>query len=466
MAQIKVIYKNANGFDQEHSEAADSIKMLSFLTSTKELTDAKIAHLVDGADAANEHVHDLRYFQETEFIAASAGAADAGKPIKTGATGVIPVSLLDIAGIESGLTHNGLSDAAASTAHTAFPLLAGGRNFSAVQSYSSALSISTAAQLVHKQYVDDAIVAAHIGTNWQNAKTRLATPPLTPVTGDIVLIDGTLGALSGVFIGHDNSIAIYGASSYTFRALLVNEFISVDDEASLVYQYNGTVLVPKIFEATTASLGLVKSGLDIRLDSSAAGNGLSLSSGALAVNVDGASLEITTDALNVKASGIKSAMIDFGTGAGQVKAAAMPIVDTLGYYTTKNVEAALAQLAVDIGASGVSYVAGLGGVTKGDLVYISSANTVLPFGSLSSDGYAVGIALETAIAAAPVKVLANDTAITGVLTGATPGVKYYWTGSAYSATIPAGSGNNVWRVGVAKNATDLSIEVEHVKRNA
>lgn len=38
---------------------------------------------------------DARYFQKTEFIATSAGAGDAGKPVKTGASGRLPTSLID-----------------------------------------------------------------------------------------------------------------------------------------------------------------------------------------------------------------------------------------------------------------------------------------------------------------------------------------------------------------------------------
>ena len=47
MADIKVIYKNADGFDQEHSESADSVKMLSFKTANKELTDTKLSNLIE-----------------------------------------------------------------------------------------------------------------------------------------------------------------------------------------------------------------------------------------------------------------------------------------------------------------------------------------------------------------------------------------------------------------------------------
>ena len=78
---IKVLYVNADGLSQEHSEAADSIKLLSLKTANNELTDSKLGRLIDGADATDEHIHDGRYFRENEHIATSAGAADAGKPV-------------------------------------------------------------------------------------------------------------------------------------------------------------------------------------------------------------------------------------------------------------------------------------------------------------------------------------------------------------------------------------------------
>ena len=55
---IKVLYVNSDGYQNEHSESGDSIKLLSLKTATKELTDAKLADLIDGADANNQHIHD------------------------------------------------------------------------------------------------------------------------------------------------------------------------------------------------------------------------------------------------------------------------------------------------------------------------------------------------------------------------------------------------------------------------
>ena len=68
MANILVLKYNTAGKKEKHEEGADSIKMASFLTANYELTDSKLGHLVDGADASNEHIHDGRYYTETEHI--------------------------------------------------------------------------------------------------------------------------------------------------------------------------------------------------------------------------------------------------------------------------------------------------------------------------------------------------------------------------------------------------------------
>jgi hypothetical protein len=219
-------------------------------------------------------------------------------------------------------------------------------------------------------------------------------------------------------------------------------------------------------DTITASTGLERVVNDIRIASSAAGDGIGFSAGVLSVNVDGTSIEINSDTLRVKADGINDTHIDFGTGTNQVSAVDLPIADAGNYFAVDNVEAALQQLAQDITLQGVIYTVGTGGVNKGDLVYINANNEVVKLSTITANEYCVGLALETKIATELVKVLANDTVLTGVLSGATAGTVYYWTGAALSATIPSGGGSNVWRVGVAKNATDLHIEVAYVKKNA
>jgi len=113
---------------------------------------------------------------------------------------------------------------------------------------------------------------------------------------------------------------------------------------------------------------------------------------------------------------------------------------------------------------GVDLTAGAGGVSAGDLVYISADDTGLPL-DVTTANYGIGLADSTVAGAASFEAL-QDGELAGVLVGATAGTKYYWDGTALTATAPTGSGSRVWQVGVAKNATDLIIDIDLVKRNA
>jgi len=462
MADIKVLYVNADSLYEEHSESADSIKFLSFKTANNELTDAKLGRLVDGADATNEHIHDGRYYREDEHVNSSAGAADAAKPVVLDAVGKLDTSLFDTAAIAALIEHGDLVGLADDD-HPQYLLTTGARDVTGVMKYSSIVAISNDADIVHKKYVDDLVA----GTEWQNsAIDRLITPPGTPATGDRYLIDATLGTATGAWAGEDDSIAEWDGSAWVFTAPTTGTFISVDDENDRIFLYDGSAWGSKIFEATTASTGLEKVGLDIRLAASAAGDGLAFTAGVLSVNVDGTTIEINADTLRVKADGVNDTHIDFGTGTNQVSAVDLPIADAGSYFPVDNVEAALQKLASDLASVGTEYLAGVGGVDAGDLVFVSANNTVLPLTTITAANYCIGLALNTAAATEAVKVLANDTILTGVLSGATAGTRYFWNGTGLVTTAPTGTGQYVWQAGVAKNATDLHVEVQQVKRNA
>ena len=459
MADIKVLYVNSDGLNQEHSESADSVKFLSFKTANNELTDSKLGRLVDGADATDEHIHDARYFRENEHITTSAGAGDAGKPVITDVDGKLSASLIDVADLNDELDHGalqGLDD----DSHTQYLRTDGTRNLTGVQSYSVHPSFTADTQLVDKKYVDDLFA----GSEWYNSvlSATILTPPSTPATGDRYLINGTG---TGAWAGKDNQIAEWNGSAWIYTIPTAGAHVSSDAETSVIYIFNGTSWDAKSYEATTASNGLVKVGNDIRIDSGAAGAGLGFSSGIISVNVDNSSIEISSDTLRVKALGIKDTMIDFGTGAGQVSAGDIPLVDAGSYFPLDNVESALQKLAADITEQGVLYTVGAGGVNKGDLCYVSLVNTVEKLSTITANEYCVGLALATTAAAGTVKVLANDTVLTGVLTGAAAGDVVYWSGTGPTLIAPTGAGSNVWMIGVAKNSTDLHVEVRQVKKN-
>jgi hypothetical protein len=138
------------------------------------------------------------------------------------------------------------------------------------------------------------------------------------------------------------------------------------------------------------------------------------------------------------------------------------INDAGSYYTSTDVEGALQEVAAL--AVGPAYTVDGTGVTKGDLLYIS-ANDTVSRSTLTTASWSPGLALTTEAAAGSVVVTSNDQIMTGVLTAETFGDTIYWNGTGHTSTQPATSGNYVWKTGIAKNATDLHVEVDFVKKN-
>lgn len=129
---------------------------------------------------------------------------------------------------------------------------------------------------------------------------------------------------------------------------------------------------------------------------------------------------------------------------------------------------------VDVGASGSAtsvvstYTAGAGGIAAFNPVYISANDTVLKgqattFAASKIIGFA-----PLAITAAASGLIQEDGVLAGALTGATAGDAYYLsaTAGAITTTPPSGSGNYVVRVGYAKNATDLHIQIAQIGKKA
>lgn len=463
---IKVLYVDSDGLNQEHSEAADSIKFLSYKTANKELTDTKLGKLIDGADAADEHIHDGRYYRENEHINISSGAGDAAKPLITDAAGKIDNSFLHLDTINTSLDHGqlqGLGD----DDHTQYIRVDGTRAFTGVQSYNSQPTFNNDLQIVTKKYVDD----IQYRSEWYplSAKDYIVNNTLTPPTevlNDVYVLshDGGTphanwdGAAAGDIVRFDGTVWVKTTPTTGTK-------ISVDDENDVAYYlYSGAAWTPKYAEVTTASTGLEKVGFDIRIAAAAAGDGLGYASGILSVNVDNSSLEISSDTVRVKADGINDTHIDWGTGVNQVSGIDIPLADAGNYFPNDNVEQALQFLAQEILTPGVEYTSA--GVTKADLVFVSANNTVSTFSTITNNTVCVGLASTTQSNGNQVTVVKDSTVLTGVLTGAVAGTPYYWTGSGLSTSMPTGTGGNVWRVGVAKNATDLDVNVQHVKKNA
>ena len=513
------------------------------------------------------------FYETGDYINSSAGAGDAGKPVVLDAGGQIDATMIN----DADIAHDSTGAAAASTVHTAFPLLVGGRDFTGIQQYDSDKTFTANSnQIPDVKWVTEQLGNAQLGTEWQDSVLDIQTdntldPGASPTNGDRYIIENAtslhanFGTINKDINGNadtlaDDDIVQYDSTASEFRIAMsptTGTFTSDDSNNDQLMYFNGSVWTTKDFEATTASLGCQKSGLDIRADLQAFG-GIALNTNSMYVDVD----ELNGDGLTTTGSApTKNLVIDWattftidGADAKAFKAsdlasttngegaALVGIEDTGGYTAQDNLEALLDELYAQIGGDsstaynfaedsnvltdndsvyaalnklnnkwgdlasvangegasivaiedagayttetdvegalqelyglvaqgGVNYAAGTGGVSKGDLVYVSANDTVLPLPitGAGSSNFGIGLCAADTLAAATVKVLESDTVIAGVLTTATAGTKYYWDGSALTSTIPTPASAYVWRVGVAKNATDLHVDVEFVKKNA
>jgi len=445
-------------------------------------------------------------FETTDFVDTSAGAGSAGLPVVLNGSGVIDGTMIN----DGDIDHDSTNGAAASTVHTAFPLLDGTRQLTGKYTYSTPQSFTSDNDLVSKKYVDD----VHTGDEWfpysalDYITDNTAVPP-TEVSGDVYVLAHDGGAPNAAWDGASaGDIVRFNGTTWDATTPTTGTKISIDDETDGVRLWAGSSWDQKFYESTTASTGLTKVGVDIRLDASSAGDGIGFTAGVLNVNVDDSSIETSGDTLQVKASGITNGMlagsisddkllqdyiqtsevdgttiefsggslnvvangindthIDFGLGLNQVNGADIPLADVGGYFSTDDVESALQQLGSAVITRGTTYTVGTGGVSKGDLVYVSANDTASTYGTITTGSRAIGIAASTEAATNDVVVLANDTVATGILSGATAGDVYYWDGSSLTTSAPSGSGSFVWQAGVAKNNSDLHVEVKLIKKN-
>lgn len=496
MADIKVIKVDADGLYEEHNSATDSIKVLSLKTENNELTDEKLGALIGGGDASSQHNHASLYFDKSEYVDVSTGVADAAKPIKTDDQGKIDLSFLP------SLAHDDLDGVANSTAHLAFPLLVGGRDFTAIQKYDSNKTFTLPTQIIDKKYADDLVANLQSGTNWlqsiNEAAVNSAALVGTPIEGYRVLINGT-GV--GAFAGHNNAIATYVSGAWTFvefaaipvgstvREINTDKFYLVNPSnwskhamESTVVEQNGPLFFSDEYELDLATK---------------VNGGLKIDAAELAVDVG----YLAGDGLKVEA-GDKFA-IDFSTAlndgkalkASDFTAANLPIVDAGNLLTASNGEAAFQELAQKIldeaqarldadTALGQSitdnyneltgkindidfpeYEVGVGGVTQGHPVYISAAGVISKYSDLSSNAEVIGVAVADAAEGANVKVVKMDRLVDVTVAG-TAGARLYWTGTAFSVTMPTTAGANVWMIGMNSDAGKLGVNVRHIKKNA
>lgn len=437
-------------------------------------------------DASGDYTESAGAYETADFIVTSAGGADAGKPIVLDASGKLDASLIDLSDIDHG-SISGLAD----DDHLQYIRVDGTRAFTGPQSLGgfkiTNLAAGTAgADAVNKSQLDAAVSGLQDFRKSVLDKDLL-TPPGSPSVGDRYIVGQPTDTATGAWIGFEGRIVEWNGSAWvedTDGTPDEGTFVYVEDE-NASYIFNNNTFASGIWVIFTSTVVTAGNGIDITgnvvsVDLLTAG-GLKFISGELAVEPadfagvglqdDGSdNLEIdfadTATEMNTQRAVAAADLSSNAANKGAKIIGADPAA--LTYSSATTVQGVLEDLDAAILSAttpGSEYTVGAGGVTKGALLFVSSANTVLPK-DISTSTYAVGLAATTEAAAGTVKSVAENFVLTGVLTGATPGQRYYWNGTALTSTIPAGGGAYVWLCGVAKNATDLDVHVEFIKRNS
>ena len=440
-------------------------------------------------NADNDYEESPGAYESSDHISTFSGSAN--EPIITNASGYVDISLINTGDIEH---HdlNGLGD----DDHTQYILVAGTRAFSGNQDMGGNLltglgAPSSANDATRKAYVDAVAQGLRPKGNVEVAtvaNVSIATAPaaidgITLSSGDRVLVWKQTDA-------KENGIYDFNGSGSAMTR-------SADQDNNPLSEIVNGVFIPRVLQGATyadepfviISVGTGTEGVhtigtdDIDWDlftsptRLTAGNGIDISSNVVSVD-----LLDSNSGLAFLGTSTDELAIDFSTAFNDAKAvkaedlnsttngegASIIGIEDAGSYTSyTNAEDCIQELYSLLLEDGVIYNAGAAGVAKGDMVYVSAANTVLEL-PIAQKNKCIGVALSTETSGNPVKVLANDTICTGVLTSLTPtvGQKIYWSGTALSLTAPAGSGSYVWMAGIAKNANDLHVEVSYIKKNS
>lgn len=436
-------------------------------------------------DANGDYAESAGAYETADHISVSSGGVDAGKPIVLDGTGKLDASLYDLSDIDHG-SISGLAD----DDHLQYIRVDGTRAFTGNQSLGgnkiTNLGAGTSGtDAVNKSQLDFAVAGLQDFRESVLDKDLL-TPPGSPTTGDRYLIGQPTDTATGAWASHAGEITEWNGSAWIFEAQPdEGTYVYVEDE-NTAYIFNSNTFASGLWTVYTSATVL-------------AGNGISISGNTVSVDLltngglkfvgtevavepndfagtglqddgsDNLEIDFADPSSEMNTSRAVKASDLYNYGANQGAKILGADASTLTYSTATTIQGVLEDLddAITTAATpGVNYTVGTGGVTKGDLLYISGANTVRTKTSMSSSDYSPGLAFTTEAAAGTVKVVEGGALLTGVLTGATPGAKYYWNGTGLTATIPNGSGDYVWLVGQAKNATDLDVHVEFIKKNS
>jgi len=314
---------------------------------------------------------------------------------------------------------------------------------------------------------------------------------ITLATGDRILIKDQADAA-------ENGIYTVNASGAPTRAEDFDSLTPIDEiNGAYVPVQEGTDNEGKFYVQTGSVSSFPGDDVNFTYFNSVAnlsgGDGITIATNVVSADLAADSgLKFVTGEIAIEASdiagqglvddGSDNLAIDWATNASDIKAwsasslsstengygaTLIGIEDTGAYFDGSNVETALQEIGLQLsaGIGGITYTVGTGGVTVGDAVYVSGNDTILPYSNILINQAVIGLAVETKAQTEQVRVAANDTLLASVVTGAAAGTKYFWNGSGWQTTLPNTSGAYVWLGGVAKNDTDIHVEVIFIKKN-
>lgn len=314
----------------------------------------------------------------------------------------------------------------------------------------------------------DNLSASLTAYEWQESALDYVTDntavPATEVTGNRYILSHDGGAPNAAWDGAAaGDIVEFDGSVWVATTPTTGTFIAADDDTTGIYLWTGAAWTFKDFEKTTASTGLVKSGFDIQLDSSAAGAGLGFSSGVLSVNVDDTGIEIATDTLQLKDGGITNAKVN------ATAAIAFSKMEALTANRALSTDASGFLVASAVTDTELGYLDGVTSAIQTQLdAKAGTALDNLTVASLAAESLLVG---SSSSAVASLAVGTNGQVLTvvgGALAWAAPGTSSsttdWVTGDGTSKTITHSLGSTDVIVQLFDKATGETIEIDSVVR--
>ena len=241
---------NFAGLDSNGNLTDSGVKKDDTSTTTSNVWSAsKIQNELDGKSDVG-HNHDSRYYQKSEFISTSSGATDAGKPVVLDADGNVDASMINDADIDhNNIQNNGTYTHTQIDSHIDSTSNPHSVSLEQVRSQNNQVSgdidmngnkvvnlasPTASADAATKAYVDGLVQ----GLDWQDSvlDKDLTAPQSGTSAGDRYIV---ASGATGDWYGHDNEIAEYDGSAWTFEIPNEGAATWVEDEDKL-YVYNGS----------------------------------------------------------------------------------------------------------------------------------------------------------------------------------------------------------------------------------